>query len=202
MWGGWIMLDIIQPLTEEEGEPASFTERHMLPPFTETWTTAKQPFTSQSEKDNLSPRSTMQEITWRTCQSALDLLDTRSLVPIDLQAAHSCFHTGLTGIEAKSIWLGKQPFFSLCSLTLFVWLGAAGCVCARALQFAPAFAHTWSQRCQCNTCSREMGFVITGQVNLDTTDCRCCNPWCYSVAVDLLRHKHNHRPHFRGYSFP
>lgn len=30
------MLDIIQPLTEEEGEPASFTERHMLPPFTQS----------------------------------------------------------------------------------------------------------------------------------------------------------------------
>lgn len=33
-WGGRMMLDIIQPVTEEEGEPASFTERHMLPPFT------------------------------------------------------------------------------------------------------------------------------------------------------------------------
>lgn len=92
------MLDIIQPLTEEEGEPASFTVRHMLPPVTPTGTTAKQPFTSQSEKDNLSPRSTMQEITWRTCQSAVDLLDTRPLVHIDLQAAHSCFHTGLTAL--------------------------------------------------------------------------------------------------------
>lgn len=85
----------------------------MLPPLIQTRTTAKQPFSSQSEKDNLSPRSTMREITWRTCQSALDLLDTRSVVPIDLQAAHSCFHTGLTGTEAKSIWLRKQPFFSL-----------------------------------------------------------------------------------------
>lgn len=28
---GWIMLDIIQSLTEEEGEPASFTVSHMLP---------------------------------------------------------------------------------------------------------------------------------------------------------------------------
>lgn len=131
------MLDIIQPLTEEEGEPASFTERHMLPPFTQTRTTAKQPFTSQSEEDNLSPRSTMQEITWRTCQSALDLLDTRSLVPIDLQASHSCFHTGLTGIEAKSIWLGRQPFFPprlsrpLCVIGSF---GLCLCVCVCAHQ--------------------------------------------------------------------
>lgn len=92
------MLDVIQRLTGEEGEPAWFTTRRMLPSFTRTGTTAKQPFTSQSEKDNLSARSTMQKITWRTCQSALDLPDTRPLVHIDLQAAHSCFHTGLTAL--------------------------------------------------------------------------------------------------------
>ena len=195
MWGGWIMLDIIQPLTEEEGEPASFTVRHMLPPFIQAWTTAKQPFTSQSEKDNLSPRSTMQEITWRTCQSALDLLDTRSLVPIDLQGCSFMFSLGSHSQRGQKHMVGEAAvLFFLLSYPLCVFGCFAFCVCVP--QFAPAFAHTWTRLCQCNTCSQEMRFVITGQVNLDTTDCRCCNPPCFSVTVDLLWCKHNHHPHF------
>lgn len=132
------MLAIIQRLTGEEGEPASFTVRRMLPSFTRTGTKAKQPFTSQSEKDNLSPRSTMQKITRRTRQSAQDLPDTRPLVRIDLQAAHSCFHTGLCLIGQKCV-VGKAnrfffiPAFSypLCvsvcfplCMCVFVWVGA------------------------------------------------------------------------------
>lgn len=157
------MLDIIQCLTEEWSGGASFIVRHMLPPFMQAWTTAKQPFTSQSEEDNLSQRSTMQEITWKTCQSAVDLRDTRSVVPIDLQNSHSCFHTGLRGQE-QTLEKAAVIFFSP---TLFVWLNASVlCVCVS--QFAPAFAHTWSQWCRCNTCSREKCFIITGQVNLDT----------------------------------
>lgn len=79
--------------------------------------------------------STMQEITRRTCQSPLDLLDTSSPVPIDLQAFHSwpfCYKH----MAQEELFIHRH----IASPEQYVRLCAYVCVCVHSVTVTPADA--------------------------------------------------------------
>lgn len=85
-------LCVIRTVTGKEGQNARF--RAAFPSPFPRRCESEEPFSKQSAEDNLPSRGTMKEITQRTCQAPLDLPDSTSPVPIDLQATHSRFSHG------------------------------------------------------------------------------------------------------------